>query len=192
MDRIPPHDPFDAPDAEDEADTRERVLEDGEDAGDGDAPRVRRELGLDDDVSRSESSWSESSPLPEDLEDRDRRQILTSIEADEEPPARPPDLDLHGWESTWASIEEDAEGDPDAALSLYADLVERVVRASGYALEDPVARQGEEPEVIVTYLAARDVAERAEVGDATRSEVEVATDDLRTVFESLLGEIRPA
>jgi hypothetical protein len=192
MDRIPPHDPFDAPDAEDEADTRERVLEGGEDAGDGDAPRVRRELGLDDDDSRSESTWSESSPLTEDLEDRDRRQILAFIEPDGEPPAWPPDLDLHGWESTWASIEQDAEGDPDAALSLYADLVERVVRASGYAIEDPVARQGEEPEVVVTYLAARDVAERAEVGDATRSEVEVATDDLRTVFESLLGEIRPA
>jgi hypothetical protein len=43
----PPHDPFDAPDAEDEADTRERVLEGGEDAGDGDAPRIRAELGLD-------------------------------------------------------------------------------------------------------------------------------------------------
>jgi hypothetical protein len=40
------HDPFDAPDAEDEADTRERVLEGGEDAGDGDAEEVRRELGL--------------------------------------------------------------------------------------------------------------------------------------------------
>jgi hypothetical protein len=44
---VPKHDPFDAPDAEDEADTRERVLEDGEDAGDGDVPRIRHELGLD-------------------------------------------------------------------------------------------------------------------------------------------------
>ena len=48
-DVAPDHDPFDAPDTEDEADTRERVLEGGEDAGDGDAPRVRRELGLEDD-----------------------------------------------------------------------------------------------------------------------------------------------
>jgi hypothetical protein len=46
--RIAPHDPFDPPDAEDEADTRERVLEGGEDEGDGDTGRVRRELGLDD------------------------------------------------------------------------------------------------------------------------------------------------
>ena len=45
----PEHDPFDAPDAEDEADTRERVLEGGEDAGDGDAEEVRRELGLEED-----------------------------------------------------------------------------------------------------------------------------------------------
>jgi hypothetical protein len=44
----PQHDPFDAPDAEDEADTRERVLEGGEDAGDGEAGRIREELGLED------------------------------------------------------------------------------------------------------------------------------------------------
>ena len=45
----PKHDPFDAPDTEDEADTRERVLEDGLDTGDGDDEEVRRELGLEED-----------------------------------------------------------------------------------------------------------------------------------------------
>jgi hypothetical protein len=50
----PKHDPFDAPDAEEEADTRERVLkggqlEGGQDAGDGDDEEVRRELGLEED-----------------------------------------------------------------------------------------------------------------------------------------------
>jgi hypothetical protein len=45
----PKHDPFDAPDAEDDADTRERVLEGGEDGGDRDAEDVRRELGLEED-----------------------------------------------------------------------------------------------------------------------------------------------
>jgi hypothetical protein len=47
-DIAPQHDPFDAPDAEDEADTRERVLEGGEDAGDADAARIREELGVED------------------------------------------------------------------------------------------------------------------------------------------------
>ena len=44
----PQHDPFDAPDAEDEADTRERALEGGEDALDGDAEGVLEELGVED------------------------------------------------------------------------------------------------------------------------------------------------
>lgn len=39
------HDPFDAPVAEDEADIQEPVVEDGADAGDGDAAREGRELG---------------------------------------------------------------------------------------------------------------------------------------------------
>ena len=47
---IPPrHDPFDAPDAEGDADTRERVLEGGQDVVDGDDEKVRRELGLEED-----------------------------------------------------------------------------------------------------------------------------------------------
>jgi hypothetical protein len=50
----PQHDPFDAPDAEDEADTRERVLEGGEDAGDGDAAQIREELGLDEETDEAE------------------------------------------------------------------------------------------------------------------------------------------
>ena len=41
----PQHDPFDAPDAEDEADTRESVLAGSEEAGDGDVPAVREGLG---------------------------------------------------------------------------------------------------------------------------------------------------
>ena len=43
----PQHDPFDAPDAEDEADSRERALEGGADAGDEDAERILEELGGD-------------------------------------------------------------------------------------------------------------------------------------------------
>ena len=45
----PKHDPFDAPDAADEAGMRERVLEVGANAGDGDAAEIRHELGLEED-----------------------------------------------------------------------------------------------------------------------------------------------
>ena len=45
----PAHDPFEGPDAEPEADTRERVLAGEEHALDGEAEEIRRELGLEDD-----------------------------------------------------------------------------------------------------------------------------------------------
>lgn len=95
-----------------------------------------------------------------------------------------PGADLYSWESQWASVEEDADGDPDAAVSQYADLVERMLEANGYAVHDQVARAGEEREVIATYLAAREAAERAELGEATRGEVEQTIEDLRLVFGS--------
>lgn len=97
-------------------------------------------------------------------------------------------FDLYDRHSVWASIEEGMDEDPDAALSQFADLVERMLLANGYAVHDPVAGSGEEPEVIATYRSAREVAERAELGSASRSEVETAIDDLRSIFFSAEGD----
>lgn len=96
--------------------------------------------------------------------------------------------DLHSWSSQWASIAEEAEDDPDAAVSQFADLVERMLEANGYAVTDLVAREGEEREVIATYLSARETAERAELGEASRSEVEQAIEDLRSVYDAFANE----
>jgi hypothetical protein len=103
--------------------------------------------------------------------------------------SRDPGADLHLWESAWASIAEDADGDPDAALSQYADLVRRMLGASGYAVDDPVVAQGDEPEVVRAYLAARETTERAELGAASRSEVMLALEDLGAIFDTLGAEV---
>ena len=42
-----------------------------------------------------------------------------------------PGLDLHEWQSMWASVEQDKDADPNAALSQFADIVERMLRARG-------------------------------------------------------------
>ena len=102
--------------------------------------------------------------------------------------ATQPGFDLHEWESRWASIEQDLEDDRDAAVSQLAELVEQVLVENGYDVTDPVSRAGDEREVVATYLSAREIAERAEVGAASRSEVELAIDDLRDVFTTLVGE----
>ena len=96
-----------------------------------------------------------------------------------------PGTDLHGLRSAWESIEADAAADPDAALSQLVDVMAELLQRSGYAVDDAVARSGDEPEIVATYLAARETAERAELGSASRAEVETALDDIRTVFADL-------
>lgn len=109
---------------------------------------------------------------------------MTTFEWDESPD---PGVDVHAWESTWASIEEDAVDDPDAAVSQYADLVEHVLLSTGHRIDDPVVAQGEDPEVVGTYRTAREIAERAELGAASRGDVEQAIADLREIFTSVVN-----
>jgi hypothetical protein len=97
-----------------------------------------------------------------------------------------PGVDIHTWKSAWASVEEDAADDPNNALSQFADIVERALVGSGYWIDDSVAVQGDKPEIVVSYRAARDTAERAELGDASRGDVEQAIADLREVLTSLV------
>jgi hypothetical protein len=99
-----------------------------------------------------------------------------------------PGVDLHEWQSMWASVEQDLADDPDAALSQLADIAERMLRARGYDLDDPVQLEGDEPEVVVTYRSARETAERAELGAASRADVESAIEDLRAVYDTFATE----
>lgn len=96
-----------------------------------------------------------------------------------------PGLDLHEWQSERASIDDDAGDAPDEAVRRLADLVHEMLVARGYDVEDRVAREGHEPELVVGYVAARETAERAELGEASRSEVETALEELRTIFDTL-------
>lgn len=110
-----------------------------------------------------------------------------SVFLDETRTGPEPGLDLHALHSAWADVDEVVTDDPDAALSQLADLTLRALALRGYSPGDPVAEAGHEPEVVVTYLAARETAERAELGEASRSEVETAIEDLRDVFATLVG-----
>jgi hypothetical protein len=99
-----------------------------------------------------------------------------------------PGLDRHEWEGVWASIEDDLRDSPDAAVSQLADLVEDMLGARGFAVNDPVESLGDEAEIVHTYRSARQTAERAELGEASREDVEQAIDDLRSLYDTLLAE----
>lgn len=101
-----------------------------------------------------------------------------------------PGLDRHEWETALAALEEDLHTDPYQALPELADLVERMLAEAGYDLDDPVAREGEEREVVAEYLAAREVADLIETGNSELSpgDVAAAIDGLRALAEHALAE----
>jgi hypothetical protein len=67
-----------------------------------------------------------------------------------------PGLDRHEWEGEWALLQEQLEESPADVLPELDDLVARMLDARGYAISDPVAREGDR-DVIADFLAAREI-----------------------------------
>jgi hypothetical protein len=76
-----------------------------------------------------------------------------------------PGIDRHTWESRWASLEEDVRTDPAEALPELTGLVEEMLVEAGYDIAEPVARAGEEREVVAEFMAAREIADRVNDGE---------------------------
>ncbi len=103
-----------------------------------------------------------------------------------------PGLDQHEWESEFQTLEPELRSSPRDALPEFADLVERMLSERGWTVDDPVARAGEEREVLDDYAAARDIATRVERGeDVGPSDVGQAIENLRAVYDYVIAE-RPA
>ena len=94
-----------------------------------------------------------------------------------------PGLDLHDWETRWEQILEDAADSPAEALAEMDRLTEEMLTARGYQLDEPVTASGEEPEVVKQFLAAREIAHLAEVGNADPGDIGDAIEGYRSLFE---------
>jgi hypothetical protein len=104
-----------------------------------------------------------------------------------------PGLARHEWESELQTLEPELEDAPAEALPELADLVERMLLESGYDLNDPVAREGTEREVVAEYLAARELSDRIERGgdDVGPGDVAAAVNGFRAIFDYLTaGSLR--
>jgi hypothetical protein len=100
-----------------------------------------------------------------------------------------PGLELHEWESEWQSLEDDLHTDPADALPELDRLVARMLQESGYELTDPVAREGEEREVVAEYLAAHEIVEALDrdPDDVSPGDVAAAVNGYRAVFDHLVA-----
>ena len=108
-----------------------------------------------------------------------------------------PGLDRHEWESEMQALEDQLSENPAEALPELDALVARMLEETGYDLDDPVAVEGEEREVVAEYLAAHEITEAAERGaeDISPGDVAAAINGYRAVFDHVVtarptGEIQ--
>jgi len=101
-----------------------------------------------------------------------------------------PGLDRHEWESELQALEPDLRDTPGEALPELADLIQRMLLERGFDLDDTVAREGEEREVVAEYLAAREISDLVERGDSAAGPGDVASaiNGLRAIFDFIVAE----
>jgi hypothetical protein len=101
-----------------------------------------------------------------------------------------PGLDRHEWESRWASLEEDLGDSPRDVLPELDELVAQMLQERGFEIDDPVVREGEGPEVVDDFLAAREITRLlADNPDAVSAgDVGAAVNSYRSVYEFILEE----
>ena len=101
-----------------------------------------------------------------------------------------PGLDRHEWESRWESLEEELEDSPRDVLPELDELVQQMLEERGYAVDDPVAREGDDREVVSEFLAAREITRLlAEQADGVSpGDVAAAVNGYRSVYEYLIEE----
>ena len=104
--------------------------------------------------------------------------------------ASEPGLDRHEWESELQALEPELQDAPAEALPELADLIERMLLERGFDLDDAVAREGEEREIVAEYLAAREISDMVERGDegAGPGDVASAINGLRSIFDFVVTE----
>jgi hypothetical protein len=102
-----------------------------------------------------------------------------------------PGLDRHDWESEWQGLEPLLHDSPAEALPEADALISRILEERGYSLDDPVAREGDEREVVAEFQAAHDIAvlvERGETENVSPGDIAAAVNGYRALFDHLVSE----
>jgi hypothetical protein len=100
-----------------------------------------------------------------------------------------PGLDLHEWESRWQQLMDDAADAPDEALPDLVRLAEEMLTERGFDLTNPVVAEGDDPDVVRDFIAARDVARALDGGaEVEREDVATALEDLVEIHDLIVEQ----
>jgi len=100
-----------------------------------------------------------------------------------------PGVDRHEWESEMQALEEQLGENPAEALPELDELVSRMLDETGYELDDPVVRDGDERELVAEFLAAREITQLAERGEegVGPGDVAAAINGYRAVYDYVVA-----
>ena len=100
-----------------------------------------------------------------------------------------PGLDKHLWESWWQQFDEDVQTSPGEALQELDGLIAQMLEARGYAIDDPVVREGDDRDVLADFLAAREIARAVGQGkEVDPEDIETAIENYRELYEFLIED----
>jgi hypothetical protein len=88
-----------------------------------------------------------------------------------------PGLDLHEWQTRWQELEDAFAEEPAETLPEMVRFVQQLLGERGYELAEPVTVEGEDPDIVRQFLAARELARPVEAGKGNDEDVQA--------FESL-------
>ena len=101
-----------------------------------------------------------------------------------------PGLDRHEWETEWQQLEPLLEDAPAEALPELGDLVERMLYEHGIPIDDEVADDGIEPEVLREFREARRITSLVERGeDVAPGDLGAAVRAYRSLYHYLSNQL---
>ena len=104
-----------------------------------------------------------------------------------------PGLDVHQWESEWASLEDDIADSPETALPLVHELVTRMLKERRILDENLVVAEGADPDWFRTWEAGMElVAVLDDLDtDVDRQDIVDQIEEYRALFDALVAERSP-
>jgi hypothetical protein len=104
-----------------------------------------------------------------------------------------PGLDLHEWETEWASLEDDIADSPEAALPSVHELMTRMLKERKILDVSLAATEGSDPDYVRTWEAGAElVAAIEDPGrNVEREDVVEVIENYRELFETLVGDRAP-
>jgi len=99
-------------------------------------------------------------------------------------------LDRHEWESRWQSLEEELADSPRDVLPELDVLVAQMLEERHFTIDDPVAAEGQEPEVVADFRAAREITRllATDPDAVSPGDVAAAVNNYRSVYDFMIEE----